>query len=75
MASLIVLFCKCLPNLYTVHLCKYIVLFNIHFTSLQLVGDYFSVMSDIVSFHSKRLEHLAIHFLGESCQWNVIYSC
>ena len=47
----------------------------VHFTSLQLLspsrsvkGDYFSVMSDIVSFHSKRLEHLAIHFDSESCQ-------
>ena len=74
MASLIVFFRKCLPNLYKVHLCKYIVLFNIymvHLTSVQLFspserGDYISVMSDIVSFHSKRLEHLAIHFGCES---------
>ena len=43
------------------------------FTSVQILrfsvrGDYISVMSDIVSFHSKRLEHLAMYFDGELCQ-------
>ena len=63
MASLNVLFYKCIRNLYTM----------VHFTSLQLPipserEHYISVMSDIVLFHSKRLERLAIHFLCESCQ-------
>ena len=43
----------------------------VHFTSVQLGGpsvggDDISVMSDIVSFHSKRLEHLALDFECES---------
>ena len=44
----------------------------LHFTSVQM-GDYISVMSDIVSFHSKRLEHLAIHFDIESFTCVVIH--
>ena len=82
MASLIVLFCKCLPNLYKVHLNLYMyvytVLFNIRFTSIQepeVREHYISVMSDIVSFHSKRLEHLAIHFQCESYQLCMSIEC
>ena len=83
MASLIVLFCKCLPNLYKVHLNLYMyvytVLFNIRFTSVQepeVREHYISAMSDIVSFHSKGLELLAIHFIyGESCQLCMSVKC
>ena len=83
MAALIVFFCKCLPNFYSTFMyVSIVVLFNIHGTfyiCIQSDEDYISIMSDIVSFHSKRLEHLAIHFECESyqlcIQWNVISSC
>ena len=47
----------------------------VHFTSVQLEEDYISVMPDIVSFHTKRLEHLAIHFNSESYQQCVSMEC
>ena len=51
----------------------------VHFTSGQVEasvrGNYISAMSDIVSFHSKRLEHLAIHFNSESCQLCMSMEC
>ena len=59
----------------------YTVLFNIRFTSVQepepeVREHYISAMSDIVSFHSKGLEHLAIHFIyGESCQLCMSVKC
>ena len=47
----------------------------VHFTSVQILRPkplvreaYISVMSDIVSSHSKRREHLAMHFNSKSCQ-------
>ena len=67
-----------------------IVLFNyVTFTCVQNIvesvqptqwnDNNMSMMSDIVSVHSERLEHLKIHFgiyfKAESCQLNVISSC
>ena len=47
----------------------------IHFTSVQLEGNYISAMSDIVSYHSKRLEHLVMYFNSESYQLCMSMEC
>ena len=72
-----------LSHYFQVHLNLYMyvytVLFNIRFTSVQepeVREHYISAMSDIVSFHSKGLEHLEIHFIyGESCQLCMSVKC
>ena len=81
MASLYVLFCKCLPNLYTVLFnCIYYIQFGIskNRSDVQMRRHFIPVISDIVSFHSERLEHLAIHFNYfdcESCQLCMSMEC
>ena len=69
-----------------IYVCQYCLIYMVHFTSLQvfrpsvqmepLVGrGYISVISDIVSFPSERLEHLAIHFYYESYQLCMSMEC